>query len=275
MAATQFLTNVAQLAALIPHGAKIALYKDCGVPMAIGRALIRRGIRNLHVVTVPTGGMLPDMLIGAGTVATIETSGVSLGEFGLAPRFIEAVRHGEVRILDATCPAIYAGLQAAEKGIPFMPLRGLIGSDIVAHRPDFRVIDNPFGDNDPLVCLPAITPDFALLHAPFADSAGNVYVGRQKELKLLAHAARATLVTVERFVDFNLMDNDELAAGALSSLYVTAVAAAPRGAAPSNLPGYYEFDSAALKTYAQAAQSRTAFDAWLAREVDDDRVAAA
>ena len=180
-----------------------------------------------------------------------------------------------MRILDATCPAIYAALQAAEKGIPFMPLRGLIGSDIVAQRADFRVIDNPFGDDDPIVCLPAITPDFALFHAPCADSSGNVYVGRQKELKLLAHAARASLVTVEHFVDFNLMENDELAAGTLNSLYVTAVTAAPRGAAPSNLPGYYEFDNTALEGYAHAARSREGFDAWLARDINADHIAAA
>lgn len=269
------LPNVDALAALVPDGAKIALFKDCGVPMALGRALIRRGLRGLHAVTVPTGGILPDMLIGAGCIRTIETAGVSLGEFGPAPRFVEAVKSGAVGILDATCPAIYAGLQAAEKGIPFMPLRGMLGSDIVANRPDFRIIDNPFGDNDPIVLLPAITPDFALFHAPYADSAGNVYVGRQKELKLLAHAARRTLVTVERIVDFNIMEREEIAAASLNALYVTAIAEAPRGAWPSNLPGHYELDAGAMAAYAEAAGNRERFAAWLARELGDRHVAAA
>ncbi len=236
--------------------------------MALGRALIRRGLRNLHVVTVPTGGILPDMLIGAGCVQTIETAGISLGEFGPAPRFVDAVKSGAVRILDATCPAIYAGLQAAEKGLPFMPLRGLLGSDILTYRPDFRVIDNPFADHDPIVLLPAITPDFALFHAPFADSDGNVFIGRQKELKLLAHAARRTLVTVERIVDFNLMEREEFAAASLHALYVSAIAVAPRGARPSNLPGHYELDAEAMAAYAQVATSAERFAAWLARELD-------
>jgi glutaconate CoA-transferase subunit A len=269
------VADVEALAARVADGAKVALFKDCGVPMALGRALVRRGVRDLHVVTVPTAGMLADFLIGAGCVATIETAGVSLGEHGPAPRFIEAVRSGAVQIRDATCPAIYAGLQAAEKGIPFMPLRGLLGSDILAHRPDWRVIDNPFGENDPIVVLPAITPDVALFHAPMADREGNVYVGRQKELKMLAHAARATLVTVEEVVDFRLPEREEFAAATLSSLYVTAVAESPRGAWPSNLPGYYETDAAAQAAYASAAATREGFAAWLAAAIGPRHVAAA
>ncbi len=65
------------------------------------------------------------MLIGAGCVETLETSAVSLGEFGPAPRFTAAILAGTIRMMDATCPALHAQFQAAEKGVPFMPLRGL------------------------------------------------------------------------------------------------------------------------------------------------------
>ena len=273
MYSTTIMNDLDALAANVADGAKVALFKDCGVPMALGRALIRRGIRGLHVVTVPTGGMLADLLVGAGCVATIETAGVTLGEFGPAPRFVDAVRSGGVRILDATCPAIYAGLQAAEKVIPVMPLRGLLGSDILHNRPDFRVIDNPFGDDDPIVLLPAIAPDVALFHAACADRSGNVYIGTQKELKILAHAARNCYVTVETIVDFNLLEREELAAATLSSLYVTAIAAAPRGAWPSNLPGHYDFDVAALAAYAEAAANRERFEAYLDRNVREAQAA--
>ena len=90
--------------------------------------------------------MQADLLIGAGCVETLETSAVSLGEFGPAPRFTAAILAGTIRMRDATCPALHAQFQAAEKGVPFMPLRGLIGSDVLAHRPDWKIIDNPFGD---------------------------------------------------------------------------------------------------------------------------------
>ena len=254
--------SVDALAARIPDGTKLALFKDCGVPMALGHALIRRGARGLHVVTVPTGGILPDLLIGAGCVDTIETAGVSLGEFGLAPRFVNAVKNGKLRILDATCPAIYAGLQAGEKGIPFMPLRGLIGSDILTNRPDIMVIDNPFADDDPIVALPAIRPDAAMFHVPCADRAGNLYIARQAELKIMAHAARQTFVTAEAIVDFNILEREELAAASISSLYVSGIAEAPKGSWPLNLPGHYESDAAALADYARAAATAEGFRAY-------------
>src|SRR5215470_6705852 len=101
-----------------------------GVAMEATRALIRRGVRRLHLVACPTSTLQADLLIGAGCADTIETSAVSLGEFGPAPRFSAAATSGTIRIIDATCPAVHAALQAAEKGLPFMPVRGLLGSDL-------------------------------------------------------------------------------------------------------------------------------------------------
>jgi len=119
----------------IADGCLLAVPRESsGVPMAATRALIRRGIERLHLVTLPTSSLQADLLIGAGAIATLETSAVSLGEFGPAPRFTAAILAGAIRMMDATCPALHAQFQAAEKGVPFMPLRGLIGSDVLAHR---------------------------------------------------------------------------------------------------------------------------------------------
>src|ERR1700749_2346911 len=118
----------------IADGCMLAVPRETsGAAMAATRALIRRGVKRLHLVALPTSTLQADILIGAGCIETLETSAVSLGEFGPAPRFTAAVLGKTVRMLDATCPAIYAAVQAAEKGVPFMPLRGLIGSDILAH----------------------------------------------------------------------------------------------------------------------------------------------
>ena len=141
----------------ITDGCVLAVPREVsGVAMAATRALIRRGVRRLTLVALPTSSLQADLLIGAGCVETLETSAVSLGEFGPAPRFTAAVTRGAIRIKDATCPALHAAFQAAEKGVPFMPLRGLIGSDVLAQRPDWHVIDNPFGTYDPIVLLPAL-----------------------------------------------------------------------------------------------------------------------
>ena len=142
------LLSVDDLVARIPDGAKLALppdYSYCA--LAAVRALIRRGARDLHLVGVPSIGFQADMMIGAGCAATIETAAVTLSEYGLAPRFTAAVKEASIRMMDATCPAIHAGLQASEKGIPFIPLRGLIGSDILRQRADWKIGKNPFAEN--------------------------------------------------------------------------------------------------------------------------------
>src|SRR6188474_3505955 len=155
-----FANNVDEAVAAIPDGAMVVVPRESsGAPMEATRALVRRGVKRLHLVALPAATMQADMLIGAGCVETLETSAVSLGEFGPAPRFTAAILGRTIRMMDATCPALHAAMQAAEKGIPFMPLRGLIGSDILAHRPDWKVVDNPFDENDPIVLLPAMRPD--------------------------------------------------------------------------------------------------------------------
>jgi glutaconate CoA-transferase, subunit A len=259
-------SSVSELVAVIHDGAKLAIPKEVsGAAMAATRELLRRGVRDLHLVCIPVGGLQADLLIGAGCVATLETSAVSLGEFGPAPRFTEAVRAGKIKLLDSTCPAIYAGLQAAEKGLPFMPLRGIIGSDLLSHRTDWRVIDNPFQPNDKIVALAAIQPDVALLHARCADRFGNVFIGRERELMTMAHASRATLVTVEDMVDGNLLDDIATASGAIPALYISGIARAKRGAAPYGFHDQYSDDAALLGNYAAQASTQAGFKRFIAQ----------
>lgn len=274
------LVTLTELAARIPDGARLAIPKDdTGVAMAATCALLRRGVQQLRLVCVPVAGLQADVLIGAGCVASVETSAVTLGEHGAAPRFTAAVREGRIRVIDATCPAIYAGLQASQKGIPFMPLRGIIGSDLLAHRQDWKIIDNPFapdplGAPDRLVAIQAITPDLALFHAIAADRHGNVFLGRDRDGLLLAHASRGALVTVEELVDGNLLDDPTRAGSVLPALYVDAVAQVPRGCAPLRFGDAYGNDDAWLARYAESARSATGFRDRLAELLDGQPVAA-
>ncbi|HKA75639.1 MAG TPA: CoA-transferase [Pseudolabrys sp.] len=242
-----------------------------GVPMAATRALINRGVKRLHLVALPTSSLQADLLIGAGCIETLETSAVSLGEFGPAPRFTAAVTSGAIKMKDATCPALHAALQASEKGVPFMPLRGLIGSDVLKYRDDWKVIESPFANGDPIVLLPAIKPDVALIHAPMADRHGNVWIGRQRELATMAHAAVKTIATVEKMHDGNLLDDPMLAAGTLPAFYIESVALAERGAWPLGLPDFYAADDDHLAEYARMAATPEGFAEYLKRYVYERR----
>ena len=249
----------------VQNSASIALPPSrSGPAIAATRALIERGVRDLHLIAIPTSGIQADMLIGAGCVAVMESAGVTLDEQGQAPCFVEAIKNGEIQLKDTTCPALISALQAGEKGIPFIPMRGLIGSDLLANRPDYRVIDNPMADGgDPIVLLPAIRPDFALFHAPLADRHGNVWIGKARELMTMAHAAKRTLVTAETIVDDDLMQDELRAPATIPSHYITAVAKAERGAWPLALDGCYEADETALQAYATQARSQEGFASFL------------
>jgi glutaconate CoA-transferase subunit A len=264
------------LAAKVPDGAKIAIGVDTvGAATELVRALIRRGVRDLHLVCVPMSGLPADLLIGAGCVRTLETSAVTFGELGTPHRFQAALKSGVIRMMDATCPAIYAAIEAGRKNIPFIPLRGLIGSDLVAHRPDWKVIDNPFQTDDPIVLLPAIRPDFALIHAAHADRDGNIFLGRRHDLIEMAQAAiHGALVTVEEVRDVDLLANEETAAGTLPAIYVEATAVAMRGAWPLGLADLYPTDEAHFRRYGELARTADGFACYLDEFVHQRRQAA-
>lgn len=269
--------SVEELAEGVHGGMSLALAPDySGCSLATVKGLLRQGRGGLDLICVPQAGLQADLLIGAGFVESVETAAVTLGEYGPAPRFSHAASRGAITVRDSTCPAIHAGLIAAEKGSPFMPLRGILGSDLLTHRKDWKVIDNPFGEGDPIVLLPAITPDIALFHAPKADRAGNVWIGVRRELMTMAHAARACLVTVEEVVEGDLLADDATAAGTIPALYITALAKAPGGARPVGLFGVYPPDTDVLRRYSKMAATEEGFaafvDDWLGSH--EEKVAA-
>ena len=265
---TSFLADAGAIAAQIPDGAFLGLPPDYSMPaMAVVRALIRRNAKNLRLLGVPVLGLSADLLIGAGCVAEVEASAVSLGEAGLAPRFTEAVEKNLLKIKDATCPAVHTALQATEKGVPFMPLRGVLGSDLVNMRDDWVVIENPVAakesGSDPILIVPAISPDVALFHARWADEAGNVWIGRRKELATIAHASHRCFVTYEEKRPGDMLEDELLAPGVLSSVYVSGVACAERGAWPLSVADLYGIDDAHLSLYAKAAKTTEGFQRYL------------
>jgi glutaconate CoA-transferase subunit A len=118
-----------------------------------------------------------------------------------------------------------------------------------------------------VVLVPAIRPDVALFHARWADEAGNAWVGRRRELATAAHAAKSSLVSFEELRKGDMLDDELLAPGVISSIYVTALAHAPRGAWPLGMQGLYAIDDVHVSQYAKAARTREGFfkylDEWI------------
>jgi glutaconate CoA-transferase subunit A len=254
------MKSLIELISPIKDGCRLAIGKEeTGASIAATLALIERGVRRLHLICLPVSGLQADLLIGAGCVETIETSAVSLGEAGPAPRFTAAVREGAIQIIDGTCPAIYAGFQASQKGIPFMPLRGILDSDLMKHRDSWKLIDNPFRPGDRMVAIESICPDVALFHAQACDPLGNVFLGRDRDGLLLAHASKTTVVTVEACIDADFIQDPLRAGSTLPALYVDGVCVAPGGAKPLSFSAIHASDNEWLSRYAKAARSASGF----------------
>src|SRR5579883_942427 len=180
--------------AAIPDGSSIALGGNTvhRSPSAAVHELVRQGKRDLTIVKT-AGGYDVDLLCGAGCVARLLVAYVGFENLqGLAPRFRAAVEAGRVALEEQTCPTVIAGLRAAAQGVPFMPIAGMSGSDLVPGR--FRSVANPYGDGE-VVTVPAILPAWAVIHVQEADAAGNARIyGTQFEDVLMSKAARQVLI---------------------------------------------------------------------------------
>lgn len=150
--------------------------------------------------------------------------------------------------------------------IPFIPVRGLLYTDYMKIRPDFRQIANPYDPAEEIALVPAIAPDVAVFHGFRGDRHGNVQVSGTLDARLIAQAARRVIATVEELAEGNLAEQphtDVLVPG----IHVDAVVHAPRGAHPTSCRGFYGDDPAHIREYMEAAAGDESFAAYLQRYV--------
>jgi glutaconate CoA-transferase, subunit A len=162
---------------------------------------------------------------------------------------------------------LYAMIQAGSMGIPYVPVIGLAGSDLLRRRDDMKLLPDPFHPERKTVVAQALTPDVALFHGLRADRAGNVHFGYPNDNTLLAEASRTVIVTVEELVD-ELAPADR-AATFMPGILVHGVVEARYGAHPAIAPGAYPLDGEHLTWYAAQAGSDAAFADYLRQTVFD------
>jgi len=240
--------SLAEAIAVIPDGSSIALGGNTlhRSPSAAVHGLIRQGKRGLTLIKT-AGAYDIDVLCGAGCVARLVVAYVGFENLqGMALRFRSAIETEQVALDEHTCASVIAGLRAAAQGVPFMPLAGMSGTDLAPGR--FHRVTNPYGEGE-VVTIPAIRPDWAIVHAQEADSEGNVRIfGTQFEDVLIANAARHVLVTCEKLVDgADWVRQPELTT--IPGFRVDAVAEAPGGAWPASCAGHYDIDEAFIERY--------------------------
>lgn len=255
-----------EAAALIRSGDQVAISGSLEMaPMALIREVIRTGVKGLHLICSGSVGLNADLLLGSGAVDTIELSHVMLGESGLAPRFRRLAEQGAVRVLDHTCPGMASAFAAGAMGIPFIPVQGMLGTDYLRVREDFKLIPDPYSPEQQIVVVPAIKPDVTLFHAFQADTAGNVIASRYQNIMQLVQASRISVATVEEVVEVGQLDESK--GVKIPAAFLTAVVHAPYGAHPSSCPDYYGGDRSVYKRYAQQAKTQDGFEQYLLQHV--------
>lgn len=248
------VVSLATAIADVPDGAMIALGGGLSarLPMALVRELIRQGKRELHLVG-SAHSIDVDLLIAAEAVRRCEESYVGFEQdLGLAPAYRRAAETGTVEVAESCCVTIVAQLRATEMGLPFLPVRGVRGSDITRLHPEYREVTCPF-TGEVLVAVPALKPDVALLHAPLGDRYGNLHLEQPYVLdERFASSSTRVVATVDRLVS----TEDIVAAGVkIPAHHVAAVVEVSFGAHPTSCYPHYAYDRQHLTLYTRAAQA--------------------
>lgn len=220
-------------------------------PMPIIRGLVRRGARDLTVIGAATAGLEVDMLIGAGCVRKVIAPYVGAELYApIGHCWRRAAESGEVEVYETTEYLLYTGLEAAARGLGFMPWRGGVGTSVPALNPDYVEFEDPiFGEK--YLAVPALHADWAIIHVAQADVYGNgQHAGARFGDRLLARAAERVMLTTERIVA-----NDEIRKDPFKTSigYADAVVEAPFGSHPFANHGSYVEDEEAIKEYVQAS----------------------
>jgi len=220
-------------------------------PMALAHELVRQKKRNLTIYTCGSE-MDIDILSGACVVSRFELAFFSIEGIGLVPNIQRRIREGVVQIEDYSNLAMALRFMGGALGVPFMPLKSMLGTDILA-KSRFRhqkaeVIDCPF-TGEKVVLVPSVRPDFSIVHASRVDREGNAQIdGIRGEDVEGARAGKKLIVLAEEIVDgeFIRSQPDQTV---IPNIYVTYVVDCPWGSYPMMVYNYYDYDMLHVRMY--------------------------
>ncbi|GAA1039749.1 CoA transferase subunit A [Streptomyces murinus] len=221
-------------------------------PMALVRALLRSGLRDLTVVSC--GGPDVGMLAAAGRMRRLVTAFVTLDSIPLEPHYRAVRERGGLELTEVDEGMLLRGLEAAAHRLPFLPVRAGAGSDVMRVNPALRTVTSPYEDGETLVAMPALRLDAALVHVHRADRLGTGQcLGPDPYFDdLFCAAADTAYVSCERIVDTaELTEKAPVESLLLRRLAVTGVVEAPNGAHFTSCAPDYERDEEFQRLYAK------------------------
>ena len=254
------------VARFVPDGASVCMGTalEALIPFAAGHEIIRQRRRELTLVG-PISDMLFDQLVAAGCVRRIQAAWVGNVSAGLGHNYRRAVEHGiphRIEVEDHSNLTIAVALQAGAMGAPYVPTRSLLGTGLLQSNPTFKEARDPFS-GDPIVLIPALMPDVAILHVQRADADGHAHcwgtLGVTREAALAAQ--RVILVAEEILPRERLLSDPGLIL--VPTLKVAAVVHEPFGAYPSPVQGCYRRAHEFYHRYHEESRTEDGMRAWL------------
>lgn len=217
-------------------------------PMAAVREITRQGRTRLRLVKT-AGAMDIDMLCLGDCASSVDAGFISYETgFGLATFYRKAVEGGRIKANEHACYTVISALRAAQAGIPFMPVKGLVAGDLLKVTDYFKIINDPFsGEN--ITVVKALVPDVAIIHVQKADNEGNACIsGPKYEDVLLSRAARKVIITAET-IQPSIRSQGRPENIDIPGFLVSAVVHAPGGAAPCSCASFYDIDINNIKAF--------------------------
>ena len=263
------------VARFVPDGASICMGTalEALIPFAAGHELIRQRRRDLTLIG-PISDILFDQLIGAGCVRRVIAAWVGNVTAGLGHNYRRAIEQrlpAPLDVEDHSNLTIGFALQAAALGVPYLPTRSLLGTDLPRSNPTFKAATDPWS-GAPLLLVPAIAPDVAILHVQRADEEGHAHVwGTLGVTRQAAFAAKRVILVAEEIRPrARILSDPGLVL--TPALKVAAVVHEPWGAFPSPVQGYYRRRHDFYHRYHEESRTPEGFQQWLGhwvREASD------
>lgn len=250
--------SLSEAAALIPDNSHVAV-GGCHysrTPMAIIWEIIRQGKKGLTIsksITATEG----DLLLVAGATRHIITSWFSPGvTWGVSRIMRHYVQSGEARYEEWSHMSLGLRYRAGAMGVPFLPSRSMLGSDVFKRLKDIKEMECPF-TGEKLALIPALNPDVAIIHVQKADPYGNAQIrGLPFMDKDIALAADTVILSAEQIID-----NSDIRKApdqtAIPFFCVDAVVEAPYGCLPHECYGIYEPDFHHMDAYVKLMMERS------------------
>ena len=261
---SKLITMREAIAEFVPDGASVALglQLEQMIPFAAGHEIIRQRRRSLTLIG-PISDILFDQLIAAGCVKNVIAAWVGNVMMGQAYNFRRAVETNAIRVTNMTNFTIALALQAGAMGVPYLPTRSAMGSDVPRGNEFFEPVSSPFDGKEPLLAVRALAPDVTIVHVQRADRDGNAHCWGNFGVMIEAvRAAKQVIVVAEEVVGPEVIASDPNRT-VIPGFLVSAVVESRYGAHPSPVQGYYKRDDAFFRQYHEQTKTKEDTDNWL------------